>query len=305
MKRFVLFIAALFFSAAVFAQETVPANTAFDFLVVPRSAVTSAMAGAGSASTEWNGAFAAFSNPAVLPFMADKAGINLSYSSWAPALPTAKSQNVTGGLALKLGKSFAVNAGVAYQAHSQQDFGQTYGTYAPSDLVFALGAGLGLGDHWSLGVSARYVSQSLLSDYKISGVSVTAMAQFHQDALDVAAGVANLGSGVKSESGNVSSLPGSAHAAAVYSIPVGLGVALDADYFFSGKMGLSAGVNYTLMEKFSARVGYRYASEGAPLPSHLALGLGAKLAGFSLDVAYLTLNQQIGNTISASLGYRF
>ena len=108
--------------------------------------------------------------------------------------------------------------------------------------------------------------------------------------------------------GNVSKLPSSARLAASYELPVGpgtLAAALDADYYFSGKLGVSAGVHYGFKDLVFVRAGYRYATAGAAFPSHLALGLGVKWKGIGLDVSYLTANAQIGNSLCAGLSYRF
>jgi hypothetical protein len=132
--------------------------------------------------------------------------------------------------------------------------------------------------------------------------------KFHLNGFNVAAGVANLGSGVTSAKGNVSKLPSSARLAASYELPVGpgtLAAALDADYYFSGKLGVSAGVHYGFKDLVFVRAGYRYATAGAAFPSHLALGLGVKWKGVGLDVSYLTANAQIGNSLCAGLSYRF
>ena len=209
---------------------------------------------------------------------------------------------------MRLGKGFALSAGVFSQTHSAQDFGSKYGSFTPRDLVIAFGAGASFGDYVSLGVSARLVQQSLMEDYKLSSTAITAMAQFHLNGFNVAAGVANLGSGVTSAKGNVSKLPSSARLAASYELPVGpgtLAAALDADYYFSGKLGVSAGVHYGFKDLVFVRAGYRYATAGAAFPSHLALGLGVKWKGVGLDVSYLTANAQIGNSLCAGLSYRF
>ena len=124
----------------------------------------------------------------------------------------------------------------------------------------------------------------------------------------MAAGVANFGSGVKSESGQASPLPSSARLAASYELALGpgtLGAALDADYYFAGKFGVSAGLQYGLWDMIYARAGYRYASQGAVYPSHLALGLGFRWKWLCLDVYYLTANAQLGGSLGAGLSIRF
>lgn len=305
MRRAVLFISSLLLVwVGAAAQEVVPANTVFDILARSAGPESAGMAGAGSAASSFSGAFASFSNPAVLPFAVKKLDAAVSYGLWAPSSSLTKGNNFSGAVAFKASDSFVLNAGAVFQLHPEQDFG-SYGKYSPRDLMISLGAALRIGEYVSVGVSGRFVNQSFLADYSISGVAFTGMAQFHKDGLDIAAGVENFGPGVKSEDGTVSPLPASACLAASYALPFGLGFAADAQYYFMGKFGVSAGAYYSFKEMVFVRAGYRYAAEGSPLPSHLSVGLGGKFRGFTLDIAYLTLNPQIGNSLSVTIGYRF
>ncbi len=308
IRHYILVASALLLSWSLGAQESVPANEVFEFLSFPRGAARTGMAGAGSTLLSESSALATFDNPAVLAFALKHVDVAAVYSRWAPGSTNTLSSNIGGGASVRLGKGFALSAGVFSQTHSAQDFGSEYGSFTPRDLVIAFGAGASFGDYVSLGVSARLVQQSLMEDYKLSSTAITAMVQFHLNGFNVAAGVANLGSGVTSAKGNVSKLPSSARLAASYELPVGpgtLAAALDADYYFSGKLGVSAGVHYGFKDLVFVRAGYRYATAGAAFPSHLALGLGVKWKGVGLDVSYLTANAQIGNSLCAGLSYRF
>lgn len=308
IRHYILVASALLLSWSLGAQESVPANEVFEFLSFPRGVARTGMAGAGSTLLSESSALATFDNPAVLAFALKHVDVAAVYSRWAPGSTNTLSSNIGGGASVRLGKGFALSAGVFSQTHSAQDFGSKYGSFTPRDLVIAFGVGASFGDYVSLGVSARLVQQSLMEDYKLSSTAITAMVQFHLNGFNVAAGVANLGSGVTSAKGNVSKLPSSARLAASYELPVGpgtLAAALDADYYFSGKLGVSAGVHYGFKDLVFVRAGYRYATAGAAFPSHLALGLGVKWKGVGLDVSYLTANAQIGNSLSAGLSYRF
>jgi len=53
------------------------------------------------------------------------------------------------------------------------------------------------------------------------------------------------------------------------------------------------------------RAGYHLGTDKAPLPSFATVGAGFKYAGFSLNVAYLTANNIIGNTLTFGLGVSF
>ena len=308
IRHCILLASALLLTWSLKAQEQLPANEVFEFLSFPRGVAQTGMAGAGKTLLSESTALAAFDNPAVLPFALNHVDATVVYGRWAPAHPNTLTNNLGGGVSARLGKGFAVSAAVINQAHAEVDFGGEAGTFTPRDLVVAFGAGVSFGEHVSVGVSARLVKQQVMADYQLSATAITAMVQYRKDALNVAAGLANLGAGVKSENENVSSLPASARLAASYELPAGPGAftcALDADYYFSGKIGVSAGVAYAFKDMLFARAGYRYATAGAAFPSHLALGVGAKWKGLGLDISYLTANAQIGNSICAGISYRF
>ena len=301
VRHIILAAIALSLSWNVGAQESVPANEAFDFLGFPRSADASGMAGAGSAMTSSPAVLSTFGNPAVLPVAVGKVDAGVIYSHTL-------SNNVGGGIAVRLGKGFAISAAVVDQIHPVKDFGGSYGSFAPNDLIVAGGAGISFAGHFSLGLSVKYVQQKLMADYSLSSVALTAMAQYRLAGLNVAAGVANFGAAVKSESGQESPLPASARLAVSYELALGpgtLGAALDAGYYFAGKFGVSAGLQYGLWDMIYARAGYRFASQGAVYPSHLALGLGFRWNWLCLDVYYLTANAQLGNSLGAGLSIRF
>ena len=301
VRHIILAAIALSISWTVNAQESVPANEAFDFLGFSRGVAQSGMAGAGSAMTSSPAVLSTFGNPAVLPVAVGKVDAGVIYSH-------SLSNNIGGGVAVRLGKGFAISAAVVDQLHPVKDFGGAYGSFAPNDLIVAGGAGISFAGHFSLGLSVKYVQQRLMADYSLSGVAFTAMAQYRLAGLNVAAGVANFGSGVKSESGQASPLPASARLAASYELALGpgtLGAAIDADYYFAGKFGVSAGLQYGLWDMIYARAGYRYASQGAVYPSHLALGLGFRWKWLCLDVYYLTANAQLGGSLGAGLSIRF
>ncbi len=308
IRHSILLVSALLLSGVLKAQETLPSNEIFEFLSFPRGIAQSGMAGAGKTLLSESSALAAFDNPAVLPFALKRVDATVSYGRWAPAQDNTRTNNLGAGVSVRLGKAFAVSASILNQAHSEVNLGEGNSSFAPKDLLIALGAGVAFGEHVSLGISARMVQQQMWENTSLSSTAFTAMLQYRKEALNVAAGVANLGAGVKSENEHVSSLPSSARLAASYELPAGPGsvvCALDADYYFSGKLGVSAGATYGFKDMLFVRAGYRYATQGAAFPSHLALGLGCKWKGFCLDASYLTANAQVGNSICLGISYRY
>lgn len=288
------------------AQETPSAQSeAMGLLSLPRGAVRSAMAGAGSASVLSQASFAALDNPSVLPFATSKVEVSATYGRWSPSNRGSMSDNIGIGVAFKPFRALALSLAVVNQAHPAMAFTET--PFKPVDGLASLGAGVSFGQHFSIGASFKYAFQRLMPDYKLSAFAFDALAQYHGGHFDVAAGVVNVGSRVKSENGTLYPLPSSARVAGNWHGDIGsdhrLEANLDADIYFSGKFGAAAGLQYGFKDLLFARAGYRYAMEGAPLPSHLALGLGVKWKGLRVDGSFLTANPIIGNSFMVSIGY--
>lgn len=302
--RFILpFLLLLCINAAA---QDVPATEAMGLLGLPRNSVRSGMAGAGSASVTAPAAFAALENPSVLPFATNKVEAALSYGRWSPSMAGSLSDNVSVAVAGKPFRALALSLAVINQRHPVLDFGDGKGPVTPIDGIASLGAGVSFGRHFSLGASVIYVHQRLMADYKLSAFAFNAMAQYHSEHFDAAAGVINVGSKVKSEKGAEYPLPSSGRLSGVYHSSLGrngIEAALDADIYFSGKFGAALGLQYNYDNLVFVRAGYRYAMQGAALPSHLALGLGVKWKGFRLDGSFLTANPTIGNSFLISIGY--
>ena len=299
----VLLLAAL--SLGAYAQEN-PGAEAMGLLSLHRGAARSAMAGAGSASVSSSAAFGAFDNPAALPFTTRIVDAAASYGMWAPGSAVAKSDNISLGVTAKPWKALALSVAAVNQAHPAQNFGDD--TYKPLDGLISAGAGVAFGKHVGIGASFIYAHQRLMPDYSLSAYAFHIAAQYHAKNIDVTAAVRNIGPAIKSEKENEYALPSSARLGATYNGNVGksnIEASLDMDVYFSGKFTAAAGVQYCYDNLLYARAGYRFAAQGAPLPSHLALGIGVKWKGFCLDAAYITANDIIGNSFAISIGYRY
>ena len=114
---------------------------------------------------------------------------------------------------------------------------------------------------------------------------------------------------MKSDSGDSFSLPASATIGAdwvrQFSDSHGLRLAVDVDCLFSGNVTAAAGAQYSFKNMLFARAGYHFGTKEAVLPSFATVGLGVRFFGVSLDFAYLTGNDVIGNSMTFGLGYRF
>ena len=277
------------------------AQDALTFTRIDRNPITSALAGAGSASVG-NTAWSAFSNASVLPFYEGTLDAAVSYQNWAPGLW--KAMHVNAGVAYKVTPQLGVSLGYALQKEAELD------GFKPTDQVIALGLAYGLGDKWAIGVNGRYAIQQLTGSVRYSGFSGDAFVAFQPtDALRLTAGVSTLGTAVSSASGKAYTQPAFAKIAADWVIALGgshaIELVADGDYFFSGNFAAAAGLQYSWKDMVFLRGGYRYASEACVIPTHAALGAGFKFAGFRLDVSWLTASEALGNTICLGLAYGF
>ena len=305
--RKVLLPALYLFLAAVPLQ----AQDALPFTRIDRNPVTSAFAGAGSASMG-NVAWSAFSNASVLPHFDGTLDAAVSFQRWAPALSGGTHWNA--GVAYKVAPRLGLSLGYALQRGVEMDlmdeFGQQAGRFRPSDQVVAVGLAFGLGEEWSLGVNGRYAAQQLSESVRYAGFSGDVSVSFEPaDDTRFSLGVASLGPRVKSQGGNAYRQPASVRAAADWRLrftdALSLDLLADADYFFSDNYGVSLGTELAWNRTAFLRAGYRYATPGCVLPGHVALGAGVRFAGFHVDVCWLTASQALGNTLSAGLGFAF
>ena len=295
-KTFVILLGLLSGVSSLFAQ-----GEALTFTRIDRNPVTSAFAGAGSASMA-GVAWSAFSNASVLPFYDGTLDASVSYQNWAPGLW--KAMHVNAGVAYKVSPSLGVSVGYALQKGAELE------GFKPADQVIALGLAYGLGEKWALGVNGRYAMQQLTGSVRYAGFSGDAFVAFRPSgALRLTAGVSTLGTSVAAASGASFRQPASAKVAADWVLALGekhaFEVVADGDYFFSGNYAAAAGLQYAWNGMVFLRGGYRYASEGCVIPTHAALGAGFKLAGFRVDVSWLTASEALGNTLCVGLGYGF
>jgi len=303
-KPFIILVLALVAITAR-AQDNSAQSIAFPFLRLDRNPVTSAMAGAGFSSTAADPAFAAFGNPAMPVFMDNKVSAAVSYRYWSPK--TLQENHITAAFAVKLAPRVAVNAG--YTRGIQPPVDPETDSFHPNDNNFSLGVSFLAAEGVSLGINGHYAMQELVKGYRLQSFCADAVVQYHLENMNAALGVMSVGPQVTSKSsGSNYSLPSSIKLAGDYTFAFGpckLLLALDADYYFKGMMAASAGANLEMYERFFLRAGGRYAADGAPLPTHAALGAGVKIGPARVDVTYLTMNKIIGNSLMGGVSVAF
>lgn len=283
---------------------------ALPFLRIDRNPVSSAMAGAGSASTSGI-AYSAFRNASVIPFFEKNVDLGLSVQGWAPK--GTKSTNLNFGAGWKITPSVGVALSFANQWGQKYDVynyrGVKTGTFTPKDMIIGAGAGVKLAENIGLGANIRYARQTLAQGISYSSVGGDVLLYYRpMDCLGLTAGARSFGSGVEDSAGNKFDIPASAHAAGEYSVKFGNSAVrtdLDLDYYFSGNFCGALGVEYGINDTFFARAGYHLGADEAVLPSYASVGAGVKIPGVRFDFAYLTANDFIGNSFTIGFSVSF
>lgn len=283
---------------------------AMPFARIDRNPVSAGMAFTSAASTTGI-AWSSFSNSAVIPFYSHNFDVGASYQNWAP--DGTKSTNFNFGAAYKINDFIGVSLGFAsqeFQSYEEIDNSGMYiGSFSPNAIIVNGGFGIRLVDQLSIGVNARYIRQNITSGRTLDAYAGDIMLYYQPlKELGLSAGVASVGSRVKSLLGDKFKLPSSAVLAGEYATVIGensLRADVNLDYYFSGSFLAGVGAEYGFKDMVFLRAGYHYGKDESVLPSFAAVGAGVKFAGVKLDFAYLTANKALGNTITIGLGYSF
>ena len=185
--------------------------------------------------------------------------------------------------------------------------GNAGSSFTPTALLAGAGFGFRFTETLSAGATVRFASEKLSDKDSYSAIAADILVSFKKDGLKAAAGVANLGTPVKSGKQSYS-LPMSVKAGVGYGVDLSgnkLNFGADLDYFFSGGLGAAAGTEFAFKDMVFVRAGAHIGTGRSPLPTYLSLGAGAKFSGFHFDLCFMTLNEAIGNTLAIGLGYAF
>ena len=291
------------------AQE-IKKNEAMSFSRIVRNPAMAGKGFAGLAKPE-SMAWSSFGNSAVIPFSEETFDVGVIYQNWAPG--GTKSANLALGTAGRFTKNFGASLGFVMQSGEKfpiyNESGALKGESTPSDLQVNLGLGYKFGEVVAVGLNAKYMRSSLMEGAAYSAFATDIFAQCRFAGASVALGISNLGSSVKDSEGNPFKIPASVTLGADYTLKVAdlhaFNFDLDCDYFFSGNFAAAFGFEYGVNDMVFARAGYHFGTEHAVLPSFASVGIGLKFFGAKLDLAYLTANEFLGNTIVVGLGYSF
>ena len=304
MRRFS--ITFLFAAIAVLPVRAQSGADVLPFVSIDRNPVTASLAGGGLSATHGaDFSYALFGNPAAVPFMDRHFDLGLNYSMWAPSLQ--KNHLIQAGGSFKVAKAVALTAGFSRGMYQEMEVSGK--SFKPYDMIVGGGISFSIASCVGIGANVKYARQLLLPDNSLYGVSMDAFVQYHNEDFNIMAGVGNFGPAVRSTGVNDKyKLNPVFHFGIDYVFTPGdfslqpvMDVAVYFDKHWAGDIGLQAGWK----EMVWLRAGYRYASKGTVIPSHLSLGLGASFYGVRIHAAWLTLNKEIGNTFLIGLGYGF
>ena len=295
-KIFTLCVATLTFSAAVSAQALPSMLAGTDAAAVSMGGISAALPA---------GAFAIDNNSAALAQASGTFDAALSYAKWAP-------QSADATLA-GLGAYYKLNDQIAFGLSGKLYLDRPYdivgvtgvpaGTFAPKDIIVALGASYAINPELSLGATGRMIASSIGPEASGTAFCADIMANYVLGSVNIAAGVCNLGSKI-SYGADSYALPALVKAAGSWSA-AGFTAGAEVDYLLSGAVMAGIGVEYGLWDIVFIRGGFHYGDQTKALPMYASAGLGLKFAGIHLDAAFLTASKTLGNTLMLSLGYAF
>lgn len=307
MHKTVLIVSLVAFSSFPCLAED--KESAMPFLGINRDPVTGAM---GGASLAWTGsaAWSSFSNAAVLPFSETALNVGLSCQNWAPNGTGTSSINFGGSC--KVGGRMGFSLGLAGQKGDEYDVfdggGNAKGKFSPNDFLLNAGAGFRIAARLGMGLNVRYARQRISETDQYSAFCGDLFLFCKMSDLGLTAGLSNVGPSIKSGEESYP-LPAAANAGCSWhkSFLEKHAAVANADfrYFFQGGLSAALGTQYAFKDLVFVRAGYHLGGGKSVLPSFASFGAGVKFAGLHLDIAWLTANKYLGNSLTVGLGYSF
>lgn len=280
---------------------------------LPSLLVGSDAAGAGKAQTTVAGpatAFALETNTAAMALGESKVQAGVSYGIWQPSY--SKDNVIGAGATAKFGSKFAV--GLSFKKFGMPSYetinsdGQIGDTFTPGELSAGIGAAYSITDWLSVGVTGKMTNSKLAENASTNVFGADAALYFKKDALSAGLSVNNIG-GKVNYGGADYDQPMLARIGAAYRLgnqeASAVTPSIEADVLFKGGFMAGVGVEYSFKDMLFVRGGFHYGDKEKAIPTYASLGLGVKFFGVTLDVAYLTASDVLGNSLSFGLGYRF
>lgn len=268
-----------------------------------------AMGSAGVATQA--GAYALENNVAAIPFATEKMAVNAGYAMWQPSYANLK----TLGLGAMYRVSDKVGFGLDVKYLMMPKYSGVTGSgsdirdseFAPSEMGLAAGFSYAFLSYMSAGATLRYSNSSLAPDASAAVFGADLGLYLKKGSVSAGLSLNNIGTKVKYSEASFAQ-PMLMKVGAGYELESGSSKLLctaQADVLFAGGFMAGVGCEYAFKEMAFARLGYHYGNHMNAVPSYGSAGLGFKMAGADIDVAYLFGSKFLANSLCISLGYSF
>lgn len=258
-----------------------------------------------------NAAFSSFSNVAMGAYSDESVAFAGTYGVFQPMKMGVQIAGISGFYKISPDVSLSVGAiGSIYRKMTlKNEVGLSSGTYTPNEYQVKLGCSYKVDDYLAVGLSAGYAQSLILPVKSYNAASCDCYVVGSLKGIKASLGVKNIGyawgKGYEASFGKYMS----ASLGLLYSTEIATVHCVDFsaqyDYYLSGQMSVSAGVQYIYDESYSFRIGGRYGMDG--IPSFLSLGPGFERGIWGLSAAYvipIKKGMPYGNTFNVTFAVR-
>lgn len=306
MEHYINHVFKIFVAAVVCGNFSLSTATAgnFSLFTAEHDAGRMGMSGAGSALTSIP-AFNQRQNPASVALYDGKADAAISYSRRNPLLQI---NDFAFGGTMKIKNRIGVGGILSYNTLKSYVAGGGSGTseeYTPSSYLMYASFSLKISESFSAGLNTKYWKYDLYTGYSYESFAgdLSFAGKYGINAFSV--GICNLGLPVKSASEIYYHLPAYLYAGYacedVFYKVHSLKFCSDLNYFLSGTLSLSAGMEYGFDKSIFLRTGYGISSVKSPDTSFGTVGIGAKADRFKIDLSYIYAGKYIKNSWNVTL----
>ena len=278
-------------------------------LLLNQDPASLAMGSAGVSSEA--DAFALETNVASMSFAKQTMSVKAGFGMWQPSYADLKTVGVAGTYRITekigVGLDFKYLMMPSYSGVTGNGADIRDSEFKPSEYGIAAGFSYAFMDCLSAGLTLRHAGSSLAPEASAKVFAADLGLYFKQNAVSAGLSFNNLGTKAK-YSEVAYPQPMLVKLGAGYDLEMGtseLFFAAQADILFSGGVMAGMGCEYAFKDMIFARAGYHYGNAANVVPSHGTAGLGLKIAGVTLDFAYLYGSKTLANSMCVSLGYSF
>ncbi len=306
IKRYIITISAALafcFSATALKAQVLPS------LLLNQDAASLAMGSAGVSSA--SDAFALQNNVAAMSFAGQTMAVKAGFGMWQPSYADLKTIGFAGTYRMSekigVGLDFKYLMMPSYRGITGNGADIRDSEYKPSEYGISAGLSYAFIDCLSAGLALRYAGSSLAPEASAKVFAADLGLYFKKNALSAGLSLNNLGTKAK-YSEVAYAQPMLVKVGAGYDLQMGasgLFFSAQADVLFAGGVMAGVGCEYAFKDLIFARAGDHYGKSVNSVPSHCSAGLGLKLAGVALDLAYVFGSKVLANSMCVSLGYSF